>query len=192
MYTKKDFTKLKGMPGFSDKLLEIHFSLYEGYVNGTNKILDLQKTLTKDSPEYAETKRRLGWELNGIILHELYFQNLGGGGRLDGSGKLAGDLDKFFGDFARWKEDFTATGKMRGIGWVVLYQNPQDGSLMNAWINEHDTGHPAGFNPILVMDVFEHSFFPDYGKDKAAYIEAFFINIDWKIAEDRFIDAIGG
>lgn len=185
MYVKKDFSNLKGMAGFSDNALDTHFALYEGYVNNTNKILDLQKSHDKSSPEYAETKRRLGWEINGMVLHEIYFASLGGNGRIDEMGKLYGAMNKFFGSFEEWREDFVATGKMRGIGWAALYQNPADGSLANFWINEHDTGHPAGFNPLLVMDVFEHAFFPDYGKDKPAYINAFLENIDWKKVEAR-------
>ncbi|EKE11606.1 MAG: superoxide dismutase [uncultured bacterium] len=186
MYVKKDFSHLKGMMGFSDNLLDIHFSLYEGYVNNANKILDLQTSLDKSSAEYAEVKRRLGWETNGVILHELYFENLGGNGMIDEGGKLYGAMSNFFGSFDEWKNDFVAAGKMRGIGWVILYQNPNDGNLINFWINEHDSGHPAGFNPILIMDVFEHAFMLDHGKDKPKYIEAFFENIDWKKAEERF------
>lgn len=185
MYTKKDFSNLKKMDGFSDELLDVHFALYEGYVTNTNKILELHKSLDKSSPEYAETKRRLGWEINGVILHENYFEGLGGDGNIDKSERLLEALKKSFGSFEKWKEDFLAMGKMRGIGWVALYQDPTSGDLMNFWINEHDAGHPSGFNLIFIMDVFEHAFMIDYGKDKPSYIDTFFKNINWGKIEDR-------
>lgn len=185
MYTKKDFSYLKGMKGFSDELLDVHFALYEAYVNNANKIIELHRSLDKSSPEYAETNRRLGWEINGAILHENYFEGLGGNGKTDKGGRLYEALERSFGGFDKWKEDFVAMGKMRGIGWVALYQDPIDGNLMNFWISEHDAGHPSGFNLILIMDVFEHAFMIDYGKDKSAYIDAFFDNIDWKKIESR-------
>jgi Fe-Mn family superoxide dismutase len=75
---------------------------------------------------------------------------------------------------------------MRGIGWVVLYQEPRSGKLINAWINEHDVGHLAGARPLLVMDVFEHAYMPDYQLDRAKYIEAFFKNINWQAVDRRF------
>jgi Fe-Mn family superoxide dismutase len=81
-YTAKDYSKLLGMPGFSDGLLNNHFMLYQGYVNNTNKLMDTLSAMIKDeqlaSPQYAELKRRLGWEFNGMRLHEYYFDNLGG------------------------------------------------------------------------------------------------------------------
>ena len=90
-----------------------------------------------------------------------------------------------FGSYENWEKDFKATGAMRGIGWVILYQDPANGRLLNAWINEHDGGHPAGAAPILVMDVFEHAFMLDFGLKRADYIGAFFNSIDWHAAEAR-------
>ena len=90
-YTAKDYTKLIGMPGFSDTLLKNHFTLYQGYVTNTNKMLDILETMLKEgktgTPEYAELKRRLGWEFTGMRLHEYYFENLGGKSPLDKNGK---------------------------------------------------------------------------------------------------------
>jgi Fe-Mn family superoxide dismutase len=82
-------------------------------------------------------------------------------------------------------KDFKATASMRGIGWVIMYQDMENGRLFNQWINEHDGGHPAGGNPILVLDVFEHAFITDYGLKRADYIEAFFKNIKWDVVEKR-------
>jgi Fe-Mn family superoxide dismutase len=137
------------------------------------------------TPEYAELKRRLGWEFNGMRLHEYYFENLGGKVALDPAGKLAKKLAESFGSYEAWEKDFRATGAMRGIGWVVLYQDPASGRLINFWVNEHDVSHPAGCNPLLIMDVFEHAFMIDYGLKRADYIDAFFKNINWPAIESR-------
>ncbi|MFC1903005.1 superoxide dismutase, partial [Chloroflexota bacterium] len=91
-YTAKDYSNLIGMEDFSETLLKNHFTLYQGYVTNTNKLLDLLAAMLKEgtvgSPEYAELKRRLGFEFNGMRLHEYYFGNLGGKGTLDQTGKL--------------------------------------------------------------------------------------------------------
>jgi Fe-Mn family superoxide dismutase len=187
-YTAKDYGKLIGLPGFSETLLKNHFTLYQGYVTNTNKVLEHLEMLKDDktgTPEFAELKRRLGWEFNGMRLHELYFENLGGKSPLNATGKLAKKMAESFGSAEAWEKDFRATGAMRGIGWVVLYLDGASGKLINFWINEHDTGHPAGCTPVLVMDVFEHAFMIDYGLKRADYIEAFFKNVDWTAAEAR-------
>ena len=188
-YEAKDYGKLIGMEGFSDTLLNNHFTLYKGYVTNTSKVMDMLATMLKEgktgTPEYAELKRRFGWEFNGMRLHEYYFDNLGGKVAPDKSGKLGKKLAEAFGSYEDWEKDFKATGAMRGIGWTILYQDTIGGKLFNQWINEHDSGHPAGCNPILVLDVFEHAFLTDYGLKKADYIEAFFKNINWAIVEGR-------
>ena len=188
-YTAKDYTRLIGMEGFSETLLKNHFTLYQGYVTNTNKVIDTLNQMLKDgktaTPEYAELKRRLGWEFNGMRLHEYYFENLGGKGGIKKDGKLAKKLTDSFGNYELWEKDFKSTGTMRGIGWVATYQDVTNGNLLNFWINEHDVSHPSGGNPILIMDVFEHAYMIDYGLKKADYIEAFFKNINWSIAESR-------
>ncbi len=187
-YAPKDYAKLIGMAGFSETLLKNHFTLYQGYVTNTNKVLDTLDQMTKDgktaAPEFAELKRRLGWEFNGMRLHEYYFENLGGSG-IKKDGALAKKLADSFGSVDAWEKDFRATGAMRGIGWVVLYQDTASGRMINFWVNEHDVSHPAGCTPILIMDVFEHAFMLDYGLKRADYIEAFFKNINWTVAESR-------
>lgn len=190
-FKAKDFSHLIGMPGFSDAALRLHFKLYEGYVKNTNLMLDLLEQFSSEGKDrsiaYAEIKRRLMWEYDGIRLHELYFENLGGkSSSLNPDSELARKIDQTFGSYAKWKEDFIATGAMRGIGWAVLYYDPVAKRLVNAWINEHDLGHLAGGQPILIMDVFEHAYLLDYGIDRMKYIEAFFSNIDWSVVSKRY------
>jgi len=188
-YVAKDFGALIGMDGFSEALLKNHFALYQGYVTNTNKLSDLIGRILAEgktaTPEYAELKRRFGWEWNGMRLHEFYFENLGGKGVLDPASKLGKAVAAEFGSVGKWEADFRAAGAMRGIGWVVLYQDRLGGRLFNQWINEHDMGNPAGAVPVLVMDVFEHAFMVDYGLKRADYIAAFFRNVNWKAAEAR-------
>jgi superoxide dismutase, Fe-Mn family len=188
-YEAKDYSKLLGMEGFSDTLLNNHFTLYKGYVTNTSKDMDILTAMLKDgktgTPEYAELKRRLGWEFNGMRLHEYYFENLGGKKALDMAGKLAKKLIQDFGSYEAWLQDFKGTATMRGIGWVILYQDNVGGKLFNQWINEHDVGHPAGCIPVLILDVFEHAYMTDYGLKRADYIEAFLKNINWAVAESR-------
>lgn len=188
-YTAIDYARLIGMAGFSEALLKNHFTLYQGYVANTNKLLDTLQAMLREekaaTPEFAELKRRFGWEFNGMRLHEYYFDNLGGKALLDKEDRQGKQLAENFGSVDAWEKDFRATGAMRGIGWVILYQDTVSGRLMNCWINEHDQGHPAGCMPILIMDVFEHAFMLDYGLKRADYIEAFFKNIDWKAVESR-------
>lgn len=188
-YEAKDYSKLLGMAGFSDTLLSNHFKLYQGYVKNTNLSYEtLQNLLSsgKDkTPEFAELKRRFGWEFNGMRLHEYYFGNLGGKKQLDANSDFAKKIIADFSGIDKWKQDFLSTGAMRGIGWVVLYLDMQSNRLFNVWINEHDVGHLSGAKPILVMDVFEHAFITDYQLDRPKYIEAFFNNIDWEEAEKR-------
>jgi Fe-Mn family superoxide dismutase len=188
-YTAKDYSGLIGMEGFGETLLNNHFTLYQGYVTNTNKLVDSLAAMLKEgkmaTPEYAELKRRMGFEFNGMRLHEYYFENLGGKGALDKSGKLGKKLAEEFGSYEDWEKDFRGTATMRGIGWAILYQDNLTGMLLNQWINEHETGHPAGCTPLLVLDVFEHAFMIDYGLKRADYIEAFFKNINWGAVESR-------
>jgi Fe-Mn family superoxide dismutase len=189
MYTAKDYSKLIGMDGFSENLLKIHFGLYQGYVTNSNKVIDTLDQMVKDDkaaiPEFAELKRRQGWEFNGMRLHEYYFENLGGKGGLNPNSPLAKKIATDCGSYAAWEKDFKAVGSMRGIGWAVLYQDSTSGRLLNFWINEHDVGHPAGCSPLLIMDVFEHAYMPDYGTKRPDYIAAFFKNINWAEVEKR-------
>ncbi|MBV9080408.1 MAG: superoxide dismutase [Elusimicrobia bacterium] len=190
-YEANNYEHLIGMPGFSEKLLKTHFKLYEGYVKNTNALVEECRHLVSEdkakTPVFAELKRRFGWEFNGMRLHEFYFDNLGGQQPLNDSSRLQGLLAANFGDYETWKADFTATGAMRGIGWAILYQDSVTGRLFNAWIDEHNTNHLAGGEPLLVLDVFEHAFMTDYGTDRASYINAFFKNINWDVVASRAI-----
>src|SRR3954468_2708984 len=169
-YKAKQFN-LSGLTGISDKTLEMHFKLYEGYVTNTNTltqrigdILADGKVDQEEMPAYSELTRRLGFEYNGMVLHEYYFGNMKRGGT--GDPGAASDFRKMaeasFGSYETWKTDFAGVGKMRGVGWAICYQNPMNGRVSNHWISLHEIGNVAGFTPVLVMDVWEHAFIKDY------------------------------
>jgi superoxide dismutase, Fe-Mn family len=193
-YKAKQFN-LSSLQGISDKTLEMHFKLYDGYVKSVNELNEKIAEVLKDGrvdqdefPAYSELTRRLGFEYNGMVLHEYYFENL----QKHGTGIPSSDSDFIraaeasFGSYDLWKTDFVGVGKMRGVGWAICYQDPNKGMISNHWITLHEIGNVSGFIPILVMDVWEHAFILDYAPaDRPKYIEAFFSNINWRAVEGR-------
>ena len=198
-YKPKSFN-LSGLEGISDKTLEMHFKLYEGYVQNTNELNEKIGEFLRDGrvdhdelPAYSELTRRLGFEYNGMVLHEYYFGNLktGGSPQPDKSSLFFKCAEESFGKFETWKTDFKGIGKMRGVGWAICYQDPATKMLSNHWISLHEVGNVAGYTPILVMDVWEHAYLLDYKPaERAKYIEAFFSNIDWDAAAGRLNPAV--
>jgi Fe-Mn family superoxide dismutase len=196
-YQAKQFD-LSSLTGISDRTLDMHFRLYEGYVKETNRLTEKIAEFLKDErvdqeemPAYSELTRRLGFEYNGMVLHEYYFGNL----TKHGGGDTAHDSVFYqaavlsFGSYETWKADFVGIGKMRGVGWAICYQNPANDRLSNQWITLHEVGNVAGFTPVLVMDVWEHAFLLDYKPaERAKYIDAFFSNIDWDAVEGRLLN----
>jgi Fe-Mn family superoxide dismutase len=182
---------LSGLTGISDKTLEMHFGLYEGYVKETNQLTEQLAELVKagkaaKNPVYAEMNRHLGYEYGGMILHEYYFENLAPKGKGKPSAQLTKALEDTFGSFETWKADFMAVGGTRGVGWAVLFRVPITGRMTNQWITLHEQGVPAGYSPILVMDAWEHAFLLDYKpSERAKYIEAFFSNVNWEEVGER-------
>lgn len=189
-YQAKDFNYLLGtLKGLSDPLLKMHFTLYQGYVKNTNALEDMLKEMEKNGDSqtiaYGALKRRFGWEYDGMALHELYFENLGAkSGLPKKESPLYKLIEKNFGSFEDWRKDFLATGMIRGIGWVILYQDSR-GFLHNVWVDEHNINHLAGGLPLLVMDVWEHAYITEYGLDRKGYLDAFYSNINWSIIESR-------
>jgi Fe-Mn family superoxide dismutase len=197
-YRAKSFP-LSGLVGISDKTLDMHFKLYEGYVKETNRLTDQISGILRDGiidqdemPAYSELKRRLGFEYNGMVLHEYYFGNLtkGGGGEPQPRSSFRRVIESSFGGYEAWKTDFVGVGKMRGVGWAMCDYDPANGRLSNHWTTLHEVGNVAGFEPVLVMDVWEHAFLLDYKPaERPKYIEAFFANVDWN-AVDRRMGAV--
>jgi superoxide dismutase, Fe-Mn family len=194
-YKQRSFD-LSGLVGISDQTLEVHFGLYAGYVKNTNllneQLVELSREGKGGTPVYSELTRRLGFEYNGMVLHEWYFGNMrkGGGGEVSSSSALGRALGESFGDIETWRKDFASVGAMRGVGWAVTFLDPATGRLSNHWITLHEDGNIAGFKPIIVMDVWEHAFLLDYKPaDRPKYIESFLGNLDTAAAEQRLTGA---
>jgi Fe-Mn family superoxide dismutase len=197
VYRPRQFD-LGGLQGISDRTLEVHFKLYEGYVQQTNLLAERIAGFVKDGkidheemPAYSEFTRRLGFEYNGMVLHEYYFGNLkrDGGGDPAAPSEFRLAAEETFGSYEIWKTDFVGVGKMRGVGWAICYQDPVNGRLSNHWITLHEVGNVSGFTPLLVMDVWEHAYLLDYKPaDRPKYIDAFFANVDWQAVEARLHD----
>ncbi|OGW47281.1 MAG: hypothetical protein A2V62_11435 [Nitrospirae bacterium RBG_19FT_COMBO_58_9] len=187
---------LHGLRGISDRTVDMHMDLYKGYVTATNELNEHIFALVQDGKvdheemsAYSELTRRLGFEYNGMVLHEHYFGNLrqGGSDHPGGHSLFAQAAENSYGSVDLWKTDFCAVGMLRGVGWAVCSLNPASRRLSNHWISLHEHGHVAGFIPILVMDVWQHAYLLDYKpSERASYIEAFFSNIDWTAVEKRF------
>ena len=189
-YRVKEFD-LSGLQGISDETLELHFGLYKGYVENTNKlnsqIADLSGTADEGAPALSELIRRRGFEYNGMVLHEHYFGNM-----TRRPADLARDSAfhaaavRSFGSVEEWKEDFMAVSRMRGVGWALTLQDPSLGHLSNHWVTLHEDGNIAGFRPIVVMDLWEHAYLLDYKPaEREKYVEAFFANVDWSVVASR-------
>ena len=192
-YTPRKWN-LAGLNGISDKTLEVHFGLYEGYVKNTNLLneqiaakIDEGRAASTDLA-FSELNRRLSFEYNGMRLHELYFDNLASGGN-EPPAAVRNALAAAYGDFETWKKDFVAVGGMRGIGWAIAYQDPTNSRITNHWVELHQDGNLASFVPIIVMDVWEHAFLLDYKpSERGKYIDAFFSNLNWTAIADRIIE----
>ena len=191
-YAPKTQFRPSNLDGVSEDQIALHWGLYEGYVTNVNRLNKEVKTLVEagqaaGNPLFSELLRRKGWEYNGMVLHEYYFEAMKPASG-DPPAKVASALTADFGSVDNWKTEFNAIARMRGVGWAVLYQDPTNGALTNVWVEMHEQGHPAGFKPVLVLDLWEHAFSVDWTTNPAGrgqYIEAYFKNVDWATVAAR-------
>lgn len=170
----------------SKKTNELHLKLYSGYVNKRNEIEEKLKTAERTKAaaaysEYGELKRQEPFNANGMVLHELFFSSLGGDG--NPNGKVLEKILEDFGSFEKWKEDFIACA-MCSRGWCVLAFDYSDCKLHNYLVDFHHFGAVWNCIPLLVLDVFEHAYFIDYGIDRKAYIEDMMSMVDWNFVNE--------
>ena len=185
-----DPSKLNGL---SEKLIKSH---WENNYGGSVRALGVVKKqladalANKDTPPYIynDLKREHLMRTGSVVLHEYYFDNLGGGGKPDTAMRTA--LGDAFGDFDTWETEFRriGLGLGGGSGWVVLGYNFHTQQIENYWMWDHLHG-PATTMPLLVMDMYEHSYQMDYGAATAKYIDAFFQNIRWETVQARLEQA---
>lgn len=191
-YTPKTFT-LPELPGLSEKQLSVHIALYEGYVKHVNVLREQIKELEATDKEkfaYAitETRRRLGFEFNGMRMHEYYFEQLeGGGSALQEESALGQALIEKYGSVEAFIQHFTGVAMGRGIGWSVLYADPLHNTVHTAWVGDHELGQLGGLPIIYALDMWEHAFMVDYiPAEKKNYIGAFLAHTNWSVPMRRF------
>lgn len=193
-YEVKKFN-IPELPGISQKQIEIHLKLYEGYVKFFNELRATLAELRKDSEKNAyalgEVMRRLPFEFNGMRMHEYYFEQFEGG-KSDPSSdsELAKALFEKYGDWSGFINHFKSVALMRGIGWTILAYDPIGKTPHVYWVNDHELGQLAGLPIILVLDMWEHAYMVDYvPSDKKNYVEAILNNVNWIVAENRYLNS---
>lgn len=191
VYDIREELKPRNLIGISQAQIDDHWNLYAGYVKQVNalnaELAQLRTDKRIDSLVFADRRRRYGFEYNGMVLHEYYFGNLKSGQASLENGDLKQALVSSFSSFETWKQDFEAAAKSRAIGWAILYADTTTGALTNHFIAEHGNGNVAGFEPILILDVWEHAYMVDHrASGRGDYIAAFMQNIDWKTVEERY------
>ena len=195
-YSPKTF-RLPALKGLSEKQMEVHLALYEGYVKQVNVIMEKlgavrDRKLELDPYIVAELRRRFAFEFDGMRNHEYYFNHLvdGPGTLSEGSGLKKAIDQEWEGGFDTWFLRFKSLATTRGIGWAILYYDNKTNRFLNAWIDEQHLGHLTGLSPILALDMWEHSYLFDYTPaEKKKYVEAFFENLNWQTCEENYTNA---
>lgn len=197
-YTAKTFN-LPELKGLSVEQIAVHLTLYEGYVKHVNMIMETLKNYAGygdkasegDKLAIAELRRRLGFEFDGMRMHEYYFEQFEGAKENNGGGDPESDLAKAVNEKYGSGENFMGHIKevagTRGIGWVVVYADPRAHTLHTAFVNDHEIGQLAGLPILLAVDLWEHAYMVDYKpKEKMTYVDAFLENVNWTVVENRF------
>lgn len=198
MYEEKPLKFNKELKGISKKTLEIHHDkLYVGYVKKANEISEAladlrEKVISGDSPgnqtysELRALKEGETFAVNGVYLHEYYFDVLGGDGTADKAPELSKAIAEKYGSVENFQKYFTEAG-MAARGWALLVWDAKVGKLKQYNGDSHNQGGVWGCIPIIVLDVYEHAYFIDYGSDRKSYIADFWKNFDWETAEEMYV-----
>jgi Fe-Mn family superoxide dismutase len=194
----KKYDQLVGnLSGFSPKQIELHLKLYQGYVKKINEIrAEIEKIPFAERKansnfsygKFSELKRREAVPYNGVYLHEMYFDNLGGS-RGTPAADLTRAIEGSFGSQSNWEEDLRACAETATGGWVLLTYDRIDGKLHHNQVWEHSNGIMINQEHLLALDTWEHAFLIDFGTDKQSYLGAFLQNVNWKVVADRLAQA---
>lgn len=190
--TAKSFPSIRQLDGISQRTMEEHYKLYQGYVNKYNEIMRKLGELPEDELKAANQtyslirvlKVELSFAIGGIKNHEIYFDILGGAGGRP-SGRLLAQIEKDFGSYDRWAADLKASG-LAARGWVWLAWDHDHKYLFNYVGDAQNTFPIWNATPILALDTYEHAYFIDYGVNRGSYIDAFLRNVDWANVARRF------
>ena len=194
MFKEQQF-QIPALQDISAKTIEEHLKLYAGYVTHSNavleKITELSADAEKNMPILSGLQKRFGFEYNGMRNHEIYF-SLFEGGPNETAQSLIKQIEKDWGSFEKWLVLFKAIATTRGVGWAMLYYDRKEDRLLNAWVDEQHLGQLQDCTLVFALDMWEHSFVADYQPSgKKQYIEDFFKNLNWSVAERYFSDAQG-
>ncbi|MFZ1987727.1 MAG: Fe-Mn family superoxide dismutase [Minisyncoccia bacterium] len=188
---------LPELKGLSEKQIKVHLALYEGYVKHVNLIMEKIKAMQEADAEgnayaIAETRRRLGFEFNGMRMHEYYFEQFEGGAKtLEAESALSRAGEEKYGSRGGLVGHIKEVAGTRGIGWVVVYVDPVGKQLHTTFVGDHELGQLATLPVILALDLWEHAYMVDYvPAEKKNYIDAFFENLNWETCAKRFEKAI--
>ncbi len=186
----KDKLKPKGLKGISDQQIEYHFEThYKGYVNKISEIWEKQQTVdlgkaNQNYSDYRELKVEESFNWMGVVLHELYFENIKDGQGTKPTENLTKMIEETFGSFDKWKADFKACG-IALRGWAILVYDLSSKRLINNGLDAHNVYGFLNAVPLLILDVYEHAYYTDQGPKRAPYIDAFFENVNWDIVNKR-------
>lgn len=195
-YEERKFEIPAELKGISQKTMEEHLKLYSGYVKNSNLILDKIAEYMADSEKNAyvlgELQRRFAFEFDGMRNHEYYFASFEGGPKsLSADSPLKAQIEKQAPSFDIWLQGYKAIALTRGIGWAIMGWDKATGQLTHSWVDEQHLGHLTGLQPVLMLDMWEHSFVADYlPSGKKQYVEDFFSNLNWQAIENNYLDAI--
>lgn len=188
-FVKLNFEYSDDVTVINREQFDVHMRLYEGYINKMNEIDGLLKANTgvKEAnatySEFRGIKRGEVYALNGVILHELYFENIGSTNNRPGD-QIRQMLSRDYGSFDNWQAQFVATAKA-SRGWAILCYDARSDSFRNDSLDAHDQGNMTMSIPLLVLDVYEHAYFLQYADNKVEYINRFMDNIDWQVVGER-------
>lgn len=186
---------LPELKGLSKKQIDVHLALYEGYVKHVNLIMEkIAKLKDEDAEGNAfvinELRRRLGFEFDGMRMHEYYFKQFEGGAQAVTDGPLVDAVTEKYGNWDAFIAHIKEVAGTRGIGWVVVYFDPTGDTVHTAFVNDHELGQLAGLPILLAVDLWEHAYMVDYvPAEKKTYVEAFLDNVNWVFIEMRLSKA---
>ncbi|HVB20147.1 MAG TPA: Fe-Mn family superoxide dismutase [Candidatus Paceibacterota bacterium] len=195
IYTPKTFN-LPVLEGLSEKQIKVHLALYEGYVKNLNLLMNTIAAYQNTDDEggkyaIAEMRRRMGFEFDGMRMHEYYFEQFEGEKGGSPESELAKAAAKKYGSGENFLKHIREVAGSRGIGWVVVYADPKGKTIHTVFVGDHEIGQLAGLPILLALDLWEHAYMVDYvPAEKKNYIDAFFANLNWAIVEKRFDAAI--
>ncbi len=188
-FVKVNFEYSNDVTVINEAQFDVHMRLYEGYIKKMNEIDGLLKgdsgyaDANSTYSKYRGIKRGETFALNGVVLHEYYFENIGSKNNTPDD-FVKEYIGKGFTDFDNWSKQFIATAKA-SRGWVVLCYDVRSNGLRNCSMDAHDVGMFALSIPLLVLDMYEHAYFLQYADNKVEYINNFMKNIDWDVVKNR-------